>query len=311
MELVKISMLKISKNAKDTVKGLIELPDVILFKNESRAVTLKLFMPRLNGYEFDYLGLQDNLSEVVIDFALSRKTVEQYIADRKFSRLNTEAKSKFKDHLHNKGELGELLLYMMLEGYLSAPQILSKMALKTNSEDYVKGADGIHFVKVPNSERYHLIYGESKLYDDVTDAFREAFRSISRFTDNENKDVRAFELALISSQIENEVIDDKDKALISQIIYPSRNPSSFSVSDAFGIFIGFNLNIPEDFSKKSEDDFENAIKEEVYKIVNNRVATIEQHIIKRELKAKNFYVFLIPFTNLNKTREELIKGITK
>ena len=42
------------------------------------------------------------------------------------------------------GEAGETLLFFLMEAVLGAPQLVAKMELKTNSNDEVKGSDGIH-----------------------------------------------------------------------------------------------------------------------------------------------------------------------
>lgn len=42
------------------------------------------------------------------------------------------------------GELGEVALYFLLESFLKAPQIVSKMSLKTTQGENYKGSDGMH-----------------------------------------------------------------------------------------------------------------------------------------------------------------------
>lgn len=53
---------------------------------------------------------------------------------------------KFVDYTRNNGELGELLLFCFLETHLGAPQILTKLELKTSISHYVNGADGDIFL---------------------------------------------------------------------------------------------------------------------------------------------------------------------
>lgn len=302
-------MIEISKHTINAVQGLIKLDEVKLFKNSNNEIILNLFMPRLNGYEFDYLGMQNNLLEVIITFALDRRTIQRYEQNKQYAKLHNEARSKFKNAEQNKGELGEILLYTLLEGHLRAPQILSKMSMKTNSNDYVKGSDGIHFVKVKNSNRYHLIYGESKLYKNLSQAFQTAFESISRFSSSENLNTRNFELSLIRTQIDNEIIDEEDQELVVKILYPSEEQADFAVSDAFGIFIGFEIDVEEERNLYSEDNFEIFIKDKINSLINNKIPTIERKINNHELTNKNFYIYLMPFTDIDKSREEILKKV--
>lgn len=299
-------MIEISKHAEKAVKGFIELESVELFSGKGNSVSMKLFMPRLNSKEFDMASIQECLEEVVTDFALSRVTIQKYKRDEEFQKMTREAREKFRNYKSNKGELGELILYTFLEGHLNAPQILSKMSLKTTNGDYTKKSDGLHFLKLKKSERYHLIFGESKTIQNLTKAFKEALTSIS-----DHKEGKNFEKSLISSQLQNEFIDDEDRKMIVNLLYPSKSPINIKVSDAFGIFIGFELNIPEERKELSEDNFEEWINNDIRNQVIARISKIENYISEKKLTGKNFYVYLMPFTNLNETREKITEGITK
>lgn len=75
---------------------------------------------------------------------------------------------------------------------------------------------------------YKLIFGESKLYKNISDALYEAFKSINDFineinTSGENKSGINYEKDLISSNIDNFELSDEDKAILEFIIYPSKN----------------------------------------------------------------------------------------
>lgn len=302
-------MIEISTHTINAVQGLIKLDEVKLFKDSNNEIVLNLFMPRLNGYDFDYLGMQNSLLEVIITFALDRRTIQRYEENKQYAKLHNEARSKFKEANQNQGELGEVLLYTLLEGHLRAPQILSKMSMKTNSNDYVKGSDGIHFVKVKDSNRYHLIYGESKLYKDLTKAFDNAFKSISRFSSSENLGNRDFELSLIRTQIDNEIIDEEDKDLVVKILYPSEKQADFAVSDAFGIFIGFEINVEEERNHYNEDRFEIFLKDKINDLITEKITTLERQINKHALTNKNFYIYLMPFTDIDESRKEILKKV--
>lgn len=311
-------MINPSQKAIDAVKSFEFLDDLELFEGQGNSTTMHLFMPRLNGREFDINNIQASLLEVVVDFSLSRSTVRKYEDDRRWQQMSKEARQKFRDYTSNTGELGELILYTFLEGHLSAPQILSKMSLKTTSGDYTKQSDGIHFVKDKNSDRYHLIFGEAKMYKDISSGFKDAFQSISIHQNGKD-----FEKSLISSQINSELMDDEDRKFVADILYPSRSESGIKVSDAFGIFIGFEI---DDTNGKtmSEDDYEIWIKSEIEILIKKRIKTIEKYLSgewdfnenkktyhKKSLMGKNFYVYLMPFTNLKETRKLITKGVTE
>ena len=50
-----------------------------------------------------------------------------------------------------------------------------------------------------------------------------------------------FELNLIDSQLENEILDQNDVELISKIIYPSKSQNIYTVVDSYSVFVGFQM----------------------------------------------------------------------
>lgn len=147
---------------------------------------LNLFTLKVQNNAFSYEELIGELGNKLYYFALSRKQINQLKKDDKLNDLVKKAKAKLKDHIENDGELGEILLYCLLESHLHAPKILTKLELKTNSNDYVKGADGVHLLKLNESD-YQLILGESKLNSNLTKGVYEAFGSIDKLLKSNSK----------------------------------------------------------------------------------------------------------------------------
>lgn len=157
------------------------------------------------------------------------------------------------------------------------------------------------------------------MYQDVSRAFKQAFQSIS-----DHQEGKEFEKSLISSQLDGEFLEYADREFIKDILYPSKSKKSIKVSDAFGIFIGFEVD-DADGKTMSEDDYEAWIVEKVEKTIEKRIKTIESYISdewdwsdngghkfhKKSLIGKNFYVYLMPFTNLQETRKIITKGVTE
>lgn len=301
-------MVEISEAVEAAVKWFEPLEDIRLFENEPSPTNMKIFMPKINGRKFDYETMQDVLIEPITDYVLTRKSLRKYRENNHYQHMTRASRKAFKEASDNKGELGELILYVLLEGHLKAPKILSKMSLKTSPNDYVKGCDGVHFRKL-ESGRYHLIFGESKLYEDLTSGFREAFESIEAF----RNDHVAFEKQLISRHIDDEEFDENDLTVIKQLLYPYYTDTielNTKCSDAYGIFIGFEISVDEDKKSLSEDDFEIWIKSFVSGEIRKRVNTIQKQIEKAKLKGESFYVYLMPFTELDTTREKLMEDLT-
>ena len=153
-------------------------------ENISNKNALDIFVLNSNANDFDYKLLERNLLDPIISYSLSRKVKEKY--KNRAGTLADKAKEKFKNYNQNEGELGELMLYCFLENHLGAPKILSKLELKTSNKMYVNGSDGVHFLKLENGN-YQLIFGESKMYQDLGTAIENALESIREFKEEVNK----------------------------------------------------------------------------------------------------------------------------
>ncbi len=271
---------------------------------------LDLFVLNINANEFNLKRLEELLIDPMIDYSLSRSVKEQY--KNKPATLTKKAKEKFIDYVKNKGELGELLLYCFLETHLKAPKILSKLELKTSTSLNVNGADGVHFFKLANGN-YQLIFGESKTIIGLTDAITEAFKSIDQFKKEVNdkgnkKSGLPYEKSLISDHLGKETFTEEEKDFILKIVYPKKE-NYFKVDDAFGIFVGYEIKIDEEDKKLPNEDFRNKIHEQVKEEVKSKFSHITKKIDEFKLYGHNFYLYILPLTELDKNREEIMKGL--
>ena len=134
-------------------------------------------------------ALADTLYAYIIDYCLSAKNRTEILTAKQSALLTKEARSLFRhpeisdDSPDKTGEAGETLLYFLMEAVLRAPQIVSKMELKTNHKDEVKGSDGIHARWNQELGVVDFYFGESKLYKKVADAISSALKSVNDFHD--------------------------------------------------------------------------------------------------------------------------------
>lgn len=270
---------------------------------------LNIFMININANEFDYKLLEENLRDPIISYAISRKVKEKY--KDQAGTLVHKAKEKFIEYFQNDGELGELLLYCFLESHLKAAKILSKLELKTSNKKYVNGSDGVHYLKLPNGN-YQLIFGESKMYTDLYEAIGEAFKSIKEFKDEVNskgdeKSGITFEKGLISDNLNKEFEEDDEKFLMD-LIYP-KSSNEFDVDDAFGIFIGYQIDVTAEERKLSHSDFRDLIKNKIINEIDKMEKSIKTRIRNKQLEGHNFYIYVVPFTEIENKRKEILGEI--
>lgn len=282
------------------------------YLDEHQKNKLDLFILRINANEFDYEALKTNLLEPLIDFSISRSVKEEYAG--KSAKLSKAAREKFIEYTRNKGELGELILYSFLETHLKAPKILSKLELKTSTSHYVNGADGVHFLRLDDGN-YQLIFGESKTEIKLSRGITNAFKSIYEFKNEINakgdkKSGLPYEKALICDHLDKETFTDDEKAFVKGIIYPTRD-NEFDVDDAFGVFVGYQINIDPNDKFLPNTQFREKIKAQIKDEVESSFHHILNKIKEFNLYGHNFYIYVLPFTELNANRKSIQKGITE
>lgn len=285
-----------------------------------KANTLNVFSLRISNNSFAYNELVELLGNKLYHFALSRTEVETLRQKDQLNTLIQKAKSKLRAYVEKEkasaragqnegGELGELLLYCLLECHLNAPKILSKLELKTSNQMYVNGADGVHLLQLTDRD-YQLIFGESKLHSDLSQGIYDAFASIGTLLEN-RKNKLHFEIDLVNSQLVKEVFDDAAYSLLKKVLLPNAQEDETNMDYSFGIFLGFNMDITDEELKKNNQDFRNHIRERINTEIQSKIASINYQINKQDFIGYNFYVYIIPFSKLSEHRVEIINQLIK
>ena len=262
---------------------------------------LNFALVKLKSNSFDYKNLIKYLENASVYYALPKKRIDELKSEGLLKDLIDETKEKFKSSKYNEGEGGELISYCINEDILHAPKILSKLKLKTNNEDYVKGADGVHLLKLDDNT-YEVIFAESKMYKDLKQAVNKAFESIDRFISGDAID---FEITTLATNLSGE-FEDIDVDYISKYILPSK--SNVTHHTAFSIFIGFD--ITNDLDKSLDYKvYEQQMVDKVRKTIMDEVANITSKVSESNRRAYSFYIYLIPFENIEDFRKDIIKGV--
>ena len=270
---------------------------------------LNLHILKIENNQFCYPELINNLRNHFISFSLSRKEINDFIKDKRWGELYERAASKFRDYNVNEGEAGELLLFCFLEAHLKAPKILTKMEIKLSSNDYAKGSDGVHLLKV-SDKNYQLIFGESKLEQNLTSSISHAFKSIHDFITRSKNNIND-EIGLINSQLCKEVFDEELYQFLKSVIMPKANEKNpIPKNNAFAIFAGFEINPTDAEKKMSNDNFLKLIKSQIKAEVESKIDHIKKKLDEYNLHGYTFYVYVFPFMKLDETRKEIIRKIT-
>jgi len=294
----------IETNVKETFLDLFyhDIQDLELSKSNR----INVFTLKVKNNAFAYNELINKLSNQIYNFALSRTEVNKLIVAKEYATLVSKAKDKLRRYSSNEGELGEILLYCLLESHLNAPKILTKLEIKTARNDYVKGADGVHLLKVSETD-YQLIFGESKLNSNLRTGIYEAFASLSKLLSENKID---FEIALVNSQLIKETSNPELYEFLRKVIIPNARENEINTDYSFGIFLGFDIEISKDESNQSNSEFRTNIRQKIKQEVEGLIKSINFQINKAEFSGFNFYIYVIPFSNLAEKRKEIIKELT-
>ncbi|WP_083250533.1 HamA C-terminal domain-containing protein [Acidihalobacter aeolianus] len=108
------------------------------------------------------------------------------------SHIDSLARSKFRRG-HPQGQFGELLLFNFLQYFFSAPPILRKMPITTNTAIERHGSDAIHYTATGDSNIIYL--GEAKTYKSnykFNSAFSDALISILNSYNNIDEELSLY-----------------------------------------------------------------------------------------------------------------------
>jgi len=217
-----------------------------------------------------------------------------------------EAKEKFVQPKNGKtGEPGELIIFFLLEGYLRAPKIFSKMSLKTHPQMHVHGADGVH---LSIDDPYVILYfGESKVYKSHTSAISDALRSVKEFvspsssvTGNTQAD---FEIRVLSNNLD--IPPGSLRKFVLKVLDPYSEERSY-LRSVHACFIGFDLD--ELAERCSETEFKAAYEKKAKSCYEHVVKKIAQDPVLQPL---NWHFFFIPFESVDEFRNRFLQELKK
>ena len=265
---------------------------------------LNLFSLKISNNAFTYANLVEELGDILTTYALSRNAYDELCNQRKYTTLVSRAKERLRKAESNDGELGEILLYTMLEAHLKAPKLLTKLELKTDPNHYVNGADGVHLLKIDDTT-FQFVFGESKLT-----GVEKAFESLKNLLKEDLNKLR-YEIQLVNSNFLKEAHDEHSVELLKKLLIPTENDENLNIDHSFGIFLGFDVKITDDERKLNNADFRDTIYKKVENAVRTILPTINDQIEQDDFRGYNFYIYIVPFSELAKQRKEIIAKLKK
>ncbi|MBU2878730.1 MULTISPECIES: HamA C-terminal domain-containing protein [Aliiglaciecola] len=231
---------------------------------------------------------------IMANFVFKCSEIEKKLGIKKdgaANRLFEKAIRKLSQHTAQ-GELGELILFTLMDVYLEAPKLLSKISTKTSRKVPVFGADGVHGQFYDG--KFKLFLGESKLYKDFKSAASDATKSIKSA-----KDKYQDEFDLIDSFMDFPNLDEELEDHLLDILNPVSNSDLEDILHN-SCFIGFAK--PE-LQECTPDEFE----QKYIDIAGDYIGDFYRKLEKQELPVNKTVLMILPFECIDDLVKQFIK----
>jgi hypothetical protein len=229
---------------------------------------------------------------------------------RHWQELSDKAKELFiraKTQQFTTGEPGELILFILLEAVMNAPQIVCKMHLKTSTNMPVHGSDAIHISYDEDTDMLCLYWGESKLRNEISTALDETCASIVNFiSDTEAEAPRERDLEIIRDHIT--IVDDNLKAEILKYLDPYE-PESNNIEECFACFVGFEYSLLSQLHALDKNQLVKQFESKYLERAISATKLFRDKIKEKNIKHLRFIFFLIPFKDLKELRSKFLKKL--
>ena len=191
-----------------------------------------------------------------------------------------------------------MLLFLLMERLLHRPQLLSKMALKTNTQVHVHGSDGIH-AALADDGVLDVFWGESKLYASSSDAFRDCFESIAPYLSPDGDSRRRQDLLLVRDHLN---VNEARLAAHLLEYFDESNAKTLRVRWNGVCLVGFDHANYPNIASLSDND-----KDAVAAAVNRWHKTVLSRVEQFEVVSVGIDLFCIPMPDVATLRTRVLE----
>lgn len=282
-------------------------------RTDHRHLNLRLHYPALRDAEATIEELARTIALFLTPFSLPRKQVEAVYASlekmasaferhQAISRLDQEARSLFiraRKSSQRTGEAGELLLYLLTEWILGAPQIIAKMSLKTSAQMPVHGSDGIHARFDAETGRLILYSGEAKLHNNIGKAINSAVASIKIGSGREKM---RHEIELVQRHIDFAGLEATARAALLRYLDPFDEAYKDRI-EVVTCLVGFDFSAYADLEKDDEDDLDAKFKSLAITELRHVGPAFAKALKDAGLNRQRVELFLFPVPSVSSLRD--------
>lgn len=302
-----IEMMELDCTLKDSdfeaVFHEMKIDDTLNLKNKSG---LELYYLDISDSAFDYMALNEYLFDSVGMYVYSRTQMKDFVDRRKVRNMGAKALRLMQANGNpgQKGtgnELGEMLIFTLLEDGLHAPKLLSKVEINASAGQYKSKSDCVHLLKrkVNGEISYQLVFGASSINGTIEGAIDNAFDVIA-----EIKGGRTRERHMVDSTLFNNTYDAETTAKLKEILVPNKTRQA-APDMAFGVFVGYSIGVEEE----DNDAFRTKCMDQMETDIKDSIPYIEEKIRNLDLGMHSYYFYFIPFNNADLDKEKIMNEL--
>lgn len=253
-------------------------------------------------YTLDYEGekyRQDELVKIirdaVIHFALTEDEISSLKETDDFGEMSRKAWSRIsKAKKNQKGDFGELLLFLMLVAFFPAQKFVTKVRLRSSMMDQIKGFDCAHFSV--EDDKIYLWLGEAKFHSSFSNAISGAVESVEEHCKiNYLKD----EISILASNIEvNSKFKHYDK--LNKVLNGSITLDKINIK--IPVLLTYDCKLLKSHCDIEDENFIDEMEEEFFK----KFTRIEKQNLKVRKNIELVFIIL-PLESVQDIKNQLEK----
>ena len=266
---------------------------------------IKIYSLEITNAQIDYEKVKRFIRGNIGRYVYSRAQRNNYELNGDLEAISSYAIDAYVKRVNRSPDtnhFSEIMLYSFLECILGAPKIFSKMELQNKSGQFETFASGMHVLSMKKGMLpfNQLVLGASDTYDDLEHAVNNAFDQIERIAAGSSEEYDLLETSILN----NEFDADMNQTLESMII-PKKGTSSSSIEKAYGIFLGYTINV--DGTGLSNDEYLKNANEKMISDIKGIIPYIESKIGALSLSNHSFYIYILPLNDALSDKESIIK----
>lgn len=266
---------------------------------------IKIYSLEITNAQIDYEKVKRFIRGNIGRYVYSRAQRNNYELNGDLEAISSYAIDAYVKRVNRSPDtnhFSEIMLYSFLECILGAPKIFSKMEIQNKSGQFETFASGMHVLSMKKGMLpfNQLVLGASDTYDDLEHAVNNAFDQIERIAAGSSEEYDLLETSILN----NEFDADMNQTLESMII-PKKGTSSSSIEKAYGIFLGYTINV--DGTGLSNDEYLKNANEKMINDIKGIIPYIESKIGALSLSNHSFYVYILPLNDALSDKESIIK----